>query len=158
MALPRVEKHLSSCEGHNSPQHPAQVSVVDWQWAGGGKVVRELPYFIWGALDPAVVDEATEAALLEHYRGELAAHGGEYAAAELQRDYALAFCDYVRHVAAYMWPNNAVAKGPEVTDGDWDKFMRLVHNKSSVAVCAMATAADKRLSALEEAWGLDDKA
>ena len=41
-------------------------------------------------------------------------------------------------MAAYMWPNNHVAKGPTAADA---------HNKSSIAVTAMAHAADECLAA-----------
>eukprot|EP01065_Artemidia_motanka_P029754 TRINITY_DN35839_c0_g1_i1.p1 TRINITY_DN35839_c0_g1~~TRINITY_DN35839_c0_g1_i1.p1 ORF type:complete len:416 (+),score=120.76 TRINITY_DN35839_c0_g1_i1:65-1249(+) len=161
-AAQRLDAHLRRDSKHTGLIHgdfksanlftneAGEVCVVDWQWSGGGKVVRELPYFLWGACDPALASEEGESALLEEYHDELTKCGCDYPKDVFLSDYRVAFVDYARHVIAYMWPNNAVAKGPAATDADFRTQSRNVHNKNADVVRRFAAAADTRLTEFEQ--------
>ena len=82
-----------------------EVGVVDYQWAGGGKVVRDLVYFMWGAVAPELIVNS-EVELLHIYHEHLTkALGKDYPWEQFEADYQVAFLDYLRHVVAYMWPS-----------------------------------------------------
>ena len=47
--------------------------MVDYQWAGAGKVVRDLVYFMWGAVDPDVILQQEQELLAVYHKQYVAA-------------------------------------------------------------------------------------
>jgi len=120
-----------------------EVAVVDYQWAGAGKVVRDLVYFMWGAVDPDVILQQEQELLAVYHKQLTETYNKVYPWEDLKRDYRVAFLDYVRHVSAYMWPRLPVT--PQSCEKEITLWSRVVHNKSKPVVKGMIEAAVRRI-------------
>ena len=114
---------------------------------GGGKVVRDLPYFLYGALDPQTAVESEEALLKLYHTALTEKHSLNYPFETFVADYHAAFLDYYRHVVSYMWATQGLT--PDKCAQEYNKFSRLVHNKSALVVERMTELAADRFAAFE---------